>query len=350
MCLKLVFERFAENPLIEPSHVKPSRPGLEVACTFNAGVTVHKSDVVLLVRVAERPTGQAGYLSTIVLLRHASGAQLKTLRFKLSDPDLEYEDLRIFRYCGELYLTSLSHLRVARSKDGRDFTVDDKPAIAPTEWYEEFGIEDPRITLINGTYWITAVGVSRQGVATSLYSTEDFEQFDRHGIIFHCNNRDVAIFPEKIGKQYLAFHRPFTSFGAPSIWTARSSDLLHWGQHRLFMSPDPLLWGNARVGAGAVPMKTEKGWLELFHGATPDDHYCLGTLLLDSDQPWHIISRCDEPVFRPEAQYERNGFVPNVVFTCGMVEHEGKILMYYGAADRCIAGAETTLDRLLDTV
>ena len=346
----MIFRRFDENPLIVPSQVMPSDPGLEVMCVFNAGVTEHNGEVLLLMRVAERPIPENGYLSTLVLDTETERPMLKKLAFRLDDPKLVFDDPRMFRYDGRFLLTSLSHLRVARSRDGRHFTIDDTPALMPAEWYEEFGVEDPHITMIGDTYWITAVGVCSLGVSAVLYSTKDFVEFDRHGVIFPCDNRDVVIFPEKIDGDYVALHRPMSCFSNPAIWTATSRDLVNWGSHRFLLKSRPGQGDNSRVGASTVPIKTERGWLEIFHGATAVNEYCLGTVLLALDDPLRIIARGDEPVLAPDEPYEKDGLVSNIIFSCGCVERDGKVLVYYGAGDRCIAGAETTVDKLLTTL
>jgi len=346
----MAFRRFDENPLITPSQVSPSGPGLEVMCAFNAGVTEYNGEVLLLIRVAERPVPEPGYVSTIVLNRETDSPRFKTIRYRLDDPNLSIDDPRIFHYDDRFYLTSLSHLRVARSPDGRRFTVEDTPALMPAEWYEEFGIEDAHITKIGDTFWITAVGVSFLGVATALYSTTDFIEFARHGVIFPCDNRDVTIFPEKIDGEYMALHRPMSGFSGPAIWTASSPDLVRWGSHRFLMGPGPGQWDSGRVGASTVPIRTDRGWLGIFHGATDHNDYSLGTLLLDGDDPTRLIARSDQPVLRPEAAYERDGLMSNVVFSCGCIERAGIVLLYYGAGDRCIAGAEATVAELIATL
>jgi len=345
----MVFERFEDNPLIVPSHVTPTSPDLEVMCVFNAGVTEHNGDVVLLMRVAERPVSEEGYVSTIVLDTDTDPPSLNTKRFALEDPKLVFTDPRIFHYDGKFYLTSISHLRVARSSDGIRFQVDDTPALMPMRWYEEFGIEDAHITKLDDTYWITAVGVCCLGISTALYSTTDFRQFRRHGVIFPCDNRDVVIFPEKIDGRYYALHRPMSAYSQPTMWIAASRDLVDWGSHRFVMGPRPGQWDSSRVGASAVPIRTELGWIEIFHGANDDNDYCLGSVLLDLDDPGRVVARNGRPVLVPETRYETEGLMSNVVFSCGCVERGGKVLLYYGAGDKCIAGAETTVDALLDT-
>lgn len=150
-------------------------------------------------------------------------------------------------------LTSLSHLRIARSKDGINFTVDKAPAILPIAEEESWGMEDPRITKIGDVYYINYTSVTENGPATSLISTKDFVNFERHGIIFAPENKDVAIFPEKINGEYVAFNRP-------------------------------------------VPFLTDKGWISIYHAADKGNRYCLGAFLLDKDDPFKVLDKTKDPI------------------------------------------------------
>jgi predicted GH43/DUF377 family glycosyl hydrolase len=106
-------------------------------------------------------------------------------------------------------------------------------------------------------------------------------------------------------------------------------------------------WDNGRIGGGAVPFRIDQGWLEIYHGATKDDRYCLGAVLLDKDEPWKVIARCEKPVMEPEAIYEVNGFFGKVVFSCGVLYEEERVKIYYGAADTVMAYAEIPINDIL---
>jgi predicted GH43/DUF377 family glycosyl hydrolase len=344
--------RFDENPLVTPVDVKPSREDFEVVCAFNAGAIRVNDEILLLLRVAERPKhGPDEVLGPHLNLADASEG-MQILRVKRDDPDLEMPDSRVFKYKGIWYLTSISHLRVARSKDGRNFTVDESPSLLPNCQEEELGIEDPRITKLGDEYYINYSSISTKGVLTGLAVTRDFRSFERKGIIFPPDNRDVTIFPEKIGGRYACYHRPLASmFERGDMWYATSPDMVHWGGHRFAFGPQAGSWDAWRVGGGAVPFKTKDGWLEIYHAADADQRYCLGAFLADGEKPYKIIGHCSEPILSPDAPYEREGFFGNVVFTCGaVVEDDGRVLIYYGAADERIAGAETSVDDLLGAV
>lgn len=245
-------------------------------------------------------------------------------------------------------MTSISHLRLARSKDGIGFEIEDSPAIRPANDYETFGLEDPRISLIDGTYYINYVGVCPFGVTTCLASTKDFNTFERHGVIFCPDNKDVVLFPERVEGKYYALHRPASPlFGKQEVWIAESPDLRCWGNHRYLMGPRPDYWDEIKIGASAVPFKIEQGWLEIYHGVDQKNRYCLGAVLMDSQEPWKVIARTERPIFEPEAEYECNGFFGNVVFSCGLLCEDDKLKIYYGAADTVICYAELSLQETI---
>lgn len=339
--------RYEGNPLVTPADVPPSRPDFEVICAFNAGAAVFRKETLLLLRVAERPRPEPGWVIFPVL--NPETREIEVRRIAAGEPDLNLKDPRVIVYKGQGFLTSISHLRIARSRDGRNFTVDPQPAIRPQEWYETFGTEDGRVTKIGRKYYINYSGVSAVGITTGLAVTEDFTDFKRMGVIFCPDNRDVEIFPEKVNGKYACYHRPAPKhLGTPDMWLAYSPDLIHWGNHRHVISPRKDSWDSGRVGGGAPPFKTDRGWLSIYHGATPDDWYCLGALLTDLDEPHKVIARSAAPLLRPETDYEMKGFYGHVVFTCGATLAGDTIRIYYGAADTVMALAEVSISELLD--
>ena len=332
--------------------VLPSRPDLEVVGAFNPGVIRHEGDVVLLVRVSEAPRKVSSSIAAAPFY-NADTRRLEIKHWYVNEKGPDVSDSRLVVDQGRTWLTSISHLRVARSTDGIHFEVDGLPTFAPESSYESFGIEDPRITLLDGTYWINYTAVSEHGIATGLASTKDFKRFDRHGIIFPPPNRDVTIFPQKIGGRYVALHRPMPEgLGHPAIWIATSSDLLSWGGHRIVAAARPGSWDDVKIGGGAVPFKVhanrQDAWLAIYHGVTGSPPtYSLGALLLDQYDPSKVIARSREPILRPEAAYEREGFFGSVVFTCGALADGDLVRIYYGAADDVTAVADLSLDEIL---
>ncbi len=347
-----MLQRLSSACLLRPEDVSPSDDFLEVVGTFNPGVVQVGNDVVLLVRVAERPRERReGHTP---LPRYESGGEL-AIDWVCND-DIVSDDPRVVRSkaTGLARLTFISHLLVVRSSADGAIAANAGPRLLPRTEYETFGIEDPRITRIGGRFYFTYVAVSSHGAATALASTSDFKSFERHGIVFPPENKDVVLFPERIDGDYVAFHRPnpATHFSAPEMWLARSADLIHWSRH------EPFHWGagaweTERIGGGAPPVKTPGGWLEIYHGTrkAPDEPgvgvYSAGALLLDLEDPQRVIARSHEPIITPEAEFEREGFVPDVVFPTGLVVRDEKAMIYYGAADAHVGVVEFAWESLL---
>jgi predicted GH43/DUF377 family glycosyl hydrolase len=348
-----MLRRLFNRCLLRPEDLKPSRDDLEVIGVFNPGAVATEDGVVLLVRVAERAAEcRANHCP---LPRWEPTSKTTTLEWEHSHL-VAPVDIRVVKHkqTGLARLNFISHLRVVRSRDGRNIDSIDGARFAPANEYEEFGVEDPRITRIGDTFYFTYVAVSRHGVATALASTKDFKSFKRHGIIFCPENKDVVLFPEKFAGQYLAMHRPTmaTPFSKPEIWLAASPDLLQWGGHEPFLG-GASEWDVGRVGAGAPPVRTAAGWLELYHGNSRREEnagigtYSAGALLLDLENPRRILGARGQ-IFVPETDYERQGFVPNVVFPTGIVEQGETVLVYYGAADTSAAVVEFSFRELIE--
>ena len=343
--------RSPDNPLIEPKDVTPSRDDFQVVGVFNAGVTRFEDEVILLLRVAERPISPPDTRIVLTAVFDVAQEQVVIKEFSRDDPENDFSDPRLVITPAQTYLTSLSHLRLARSKDGISFEIEDTPAIFPANDYETFGLEDPRIAIIDGTYYVNYVAVSPLGITTYLASTEDFNRFQRHGVIFCPDNKDVVLFPEEVEGKFYALHRPVSPlFEKQDIWIAESPDLHCWGHHRYLMGTRCDCWDRIKVGAGAVPFRIDQGWLEIYHGADRDNRYCLGAVLLDSQKPWTVLGRTNEPIFEPQADYECDGFFGNVVFSCGLLFEAGKLRIYYGAADTAICYAEVILDEIIESL
>ncbi len=341
--------RSKQNPIINLNDVTPSMEGFEVIGVFNAAVARLQDEIILLIRVAERPVNDRDDIE-LAAIYDVPQERIVLKDFSKQDPAHDFSDIRLIGTPEGTFLTSISHLRVARSRDGLNFEIDQTPALAPANEYETFGIEDPRITQIGDTYYITYVAVSPCGVVTSLASTVDFKNFNRRAAIF-CPDKDVVIFPEPVGGLYYALHRPAsTLFTRQDMWIAESPDLICWGHHRRLMSTRPGLWDGLKIGAGAVSFRTDQGWLEIYHGADRDNRYCLGAVLLDPDQPWIVKARSSSPIFEPRENYECDGFFGNVVFTCGALCENGTVKLYYGAADTSICYAELPLADILGTL
>ena len=350
--------RLSTRRLLGPGDVPATREDFEVVGAFNPGAVRAGDEVVLLVRVAERPRARRPGLTGLPRWDPFEGLTTDWV----PDADLEPIDPRVVRRKadGLVRLTFTSHLRVIRCGAGRDVREVTGTTFRPQGELEEFGVEDPRITPIGEGFYFTYVAVSRHGPATALAFTADFRTFERLGLIFCPENKDVVLFPEALPGSgssrgsWAALHRPVcaTPFTRPEMWVAGSDDLLRWGCHRP-LSLDGADWRSGRVGAGAPPIRIAEGWLEIYHGnrqpARPGEvgMYYGGGLLLDPDDPARVLRRTPEPFLIPEADFEVAGFVPGVVFPTGVVQDGERLLVYYGAADACTAIAEYSREELL---
>ncbi|MGQ0641105.1 MAG: glycoside hydrolase family 130 protein [Gemmatimonadaceae bacterium] len=344
--------RLAENPILSPAMLHASQPELAVVGVFNPAAIRHAGEVVLLLRVAEAPRDVPnGIIAAAVY--DADTRQVVIKHWHRHAQGVDVSDPRMFVADGRTWLTSISHLRVARSSDGIHFDVESVPALSAATPYESFGVEDARVTRVGDTYWINYTAVSPYGIATALASTKDFRTFARHGIIFPPNNRDVTIFPKRIGGRFRALHRPMPAgLGDVAIWSASSSDMISWGDHQVVATARPDSWDDAKVGGGAVPFPVRSngvdGWLAVYHGVTKSSAaYSLGALLLATDDPARVIARSREPILAPETTYEREGFYGGVVFTCGLLAEDDRVRIYYGAADGVTAVADLSLEWIL---
>jgi predicted GH43/DUF377 family glycosyl hydrolase len=337
--------RLSNQPILKTTDVKPSIDGFEVLGAFNPAACLVDGEVILLLRVAEAPKAEKGFI-TIPLIEEQDGVPTLTVKH-FTEPDEDY-DPRVVTIHGKQYLTSLSHLRLARSKDGITFDIDDTPFLFPARMDESYGIEDARITFLDGKYWITYTAVSEHGPGVGLAVTTDFKTVERVGMILPPPNKDVALFPKQINGKYMLLHRPMVSdIGKPSVWLAESEDGIHWGNHRFLFGgrglTDPqYAWEGGKIGAGPEPILTDEGWLVCYHGADPGHAYSLALALLDKNDPSIVLDRSHEPLLTPELDWERVGFFPNVVFSNGWVQwpDSGKIWVYYGAADSGVGLAE----------
>lgn len=304
---KELFRRYSKNPIIDISDLP-----YPANAVFNAGATLFNGETLLLMRV---------------------------------------EDKR-----------GISHLLLGRSKDGvRNWVIDKEPTLLPEPDFhpeEEFGIEDPRITYLDEIrkWAIVYTAYSKYGPLVSLALTEDFRSFDKKGVILPPENKDAAIFPERFSDKWALIHRPSPKDlrAGAHIWISFGYDLCHWGEHRiLFESRDGAWWDSGRIGLSTPPLKTDKGWLLLYHGVkltVSGAIYRLGLALLDLKDPRNVIFRSEEWVFGPEKSYELIGDVDKVVFPCGWVRVGDEIRLYYGSADKCIGLATANVNDVLEWI
>lgn len=301
--------------------------------------------ICMIIRVAERPEQKEGKISFPVY----EDNRFKVLEFDRDSPDIDLSDPRVINYKGQDYLTTLSYLRLVFSDDGVHFYEDSKyPPVFGSGFYESFGIEDCRVATMDDGYCLTFTEVSPVAVGVGMMRTRDFRHFTHEGMIFPPHNKDCALFEEKIDGRYYALHRPSSpELGGNYMWIAESPDRIHWGRHKCVATTRKGFFDSARLGAGASPIRTDEGWLEIYHGADSSNRYCLGAMLLDLKDPSKMLARSSEPIMEPVAPYEQTGFFGNVVFTNGQIVDGDTVHIYYGASDEVICKADFSIKEIL---
>jgi beta-1,2-mannobiose phosphorylase / 1,2-beta-oligomannan phosphorylase len=257
----------------------------------------------------------------------------------------------------------ISHLSVARSANGLDgWSIDQEPLLAPDDETasEQWGFEDPRTVWVDELerWVITCTAYGPAGPAVFLATTEDFVTVERYGIVRHPEDKNAALLPHRLDGRWVLLHRPRTEFGGGrgEILLSRSDDLVSWSAPEQVLQPRPgAWWDSLRIGIGPPPLRTEHGWLLVYHGVkdtVAGEIYRVGVALLDLDEPTRVLRRLPNWIFAPLASYERTGDVPNVVFPCGLLHDPGsdEVRLYYGAADSSICVATVQLSNLLDAV
>ena len=270
----------------------------------------------------------------------------------------------VAKYQEKYYMLFRSHLDTGRSiiglaesQDGYSFTVHEKPFITPAKEgifakYEAFGVEDPRISCIDGEYYITYSAYSKYGVRVGLAKTTDFSSLERIALITEADYRNVVLFPQKINGRYVRLDRPHSEISPWAIWISYSMDLIYWGESELIMMPAPYHWDEMKIGPGATPIQTDKGWLSIYHGVFPTmdgSVYRLGVALHQLDNPSIILGVGDSWILQPEDPWEITGYVHNVVFSCGAIpEKDGTVKIYWGGADSVMCVGSANIEALVD--
>ena len=309
-------QRYTHNPILKPDTARKWESG----AVFNCGATLSEDDRVYL------------------LYRAVSAGYTRKLD-------------------GGGYDNYVSCIGCAKSQDGINFVRFEQPVIQPTEEWERYGCEDPRITMLEmdgrPLYLITytalsAPAFSGRGDRVALASTEDFRTFHKHGVIIpDLNDKDAVIFPELIQGKIAMLHRV-----APNIqivYFENLEQLLNpdeefWSECRASLEESTVMrpkyeWEAKKIGAGPPPIRTDAGWLLIYHGVDANHVYRAGVALLDLEEPSRVIARSPHPILEPEEEYERVGDVPNVVFPEGAIVRDETLYLYYGGADRVMAVA-----------
>ncbi|AFC28769.1 glycosidase PH1107-like protein [Paenibacillus mucilaginosus 3016] len=307
-----IMRRHPANPVLKPSDV-PYAPAL----VFNAGVTKYQGRYVMVFRC------------------DYGDAESKTL-----------------------LPSHTTNLGLAYSSDGIHWDVQPGPCFGLTD-EEIIRTYDPRLTVIDGRCFMCFAVDTKHGIRGGIAVTDDFERFEVLSMSVP-DNRNMVLFPERIGSHYVRLERPMPVYSRGrdrfDIWVSDSPDLKYWGNAKLLLGVEDLPYANDKIGPGAPPVKTSKGWLAAIHSVDIDPargkngwepawkkRYCAGLALLDLEDPSRVIGLYRQPLLAPEAPYEaEEGFRTQVIFPGGMVlEDDGEVKIYYGAADtvECVAAA-----------
>ncbi|MEK6794810.1 MAG: glycoside hydrolase family 130 protein [Spirochaetota bacterium] len=292
------------------------------------------------------------------------GKYVMTFRNDYGASEKDFDDLNAGRR--STWPSLRSNIGLAFSNDGVTWDVQKKPCF---DMHDDEVIKayDPRITVLDGRVYMCFATDTKHGLRAGIAVTDDFEKFE----VLHLtvpDNRNMVMFPEKIGGKFVRLERPFPVYSRGGkdrfdIWMSRSPDCRYWGDSDLVLAVEDVPYSNDKIGPAAPPVKTKKGWLTAFHAVDRDDEhrgkngwekkwtkrYTAGIMLLDLADPSKVIGMSKEPLIAPEVSYEISGGLRNnVIFPGGMIlEDSGEVKIYYGAADTVTCLATAHVDDLL---
>lgn len=222
--------------------------------------------------------------------------------------------------------------------------------LLPVAAEEDHGMEDARFVCWTGLdgsteYRATYTAYDGRSIAPRLITTPDLETFQVHRLSGSAaRNKGMALFPRPIGGEHFALSRT----DGQNISMARSSDGYDWSDAGVVHSPQEP-WEMVQTGNCGSPIETDRGWLALIHGVGPMRTYSMGALLLDLDDPTRVLARSETPFLVPSGE-RRNGYVPNVVYSCGGILHDGTVWIPVGVGDCRIGVYSVGLTELLDSL
>jgi len=264
-----------------------------------------------------------------------------------------------------------TNLGLAFSDDGIEWTVHPRPVwgshdpelLRATDG-DLIRVYDPRLIPIDGRCYVCLACDTHHGLRGGVAVTDDFSSFQVLSLSTP-DNRNMVLFPERIGGKFARLERPMPVYSRGKdrfdMWFSDSPDLRYWGNAHLVAAVEQFPFANDKIGPAAPPIRTHKGWLTTIHCVDRDDsrgkrgwedswkkRYTAGLILLDLHEPWKMIGRCPTPLIAPETDYELKGFRNEVIFPGGMIlEDDGEVKIYYGAADTVEAVATAQIDKLL---
>lgn len=261
-----------------------------------------------------------------------------------------------------------TNLGLATSDDGVTWTVDAQPCWQLQD-KEIQRVYDPRLTVVDGRLYMCFAVDTHHGIRGGAAVTDDLKHFEVLSMSAP-DNRNMVLFPEKVNGKFMRLERPFPIYSRCNketfdIWFSDSPDGRYWGNTHLVLGTEQVPWCNAKIGPAAPPVRTDRGWLALIHVVDVREgveftswegdpwvyRYTAGLILLDAEEPWRVIGMAKSPVLVPETDYELDGYRGGVIFPGGMIlEPDGEVKIYYGAADTVEALATTRIEGLLSLI
>lgn len=366
-----------KGPILTPEEYY-ERYGMVNNIVFPSGALVNNKEVYLYYGAADT-TCCLAKIDVDCLLDHMLPNKYDSISFKRYDKNPIIEPIKEHKWeqrstfnPGAIYLNNKIHiiyravsdenisvLGYATTNDGFNIDYRSKiPIYVPRKDFERSGCEDPRLTKIDDYIYMlyTAYDVrATPRVALTKIKEKDFINniwnwsepilISPPGVM----DKDACIFPEKINNKYYILHRMGNEidFSVRADLEFKEKDNKKYLEENNWVSPRKGWWDYRKVGAASPPIKTKEGWLLFYHGIAMDHSYTVGVLLLDLKDPKKILARSDNPLFKPETDYEKSGDVPNVVFPCGTIVKDGIIFMYYGGGDKVTGVATMKLETIL---
>ncbi|MCI0397478.1 MAG: glycosidase [Chloroflexi bacterium] len=279
--------------------------------------------------------------------------------YNVFNPAVIYHNGLFHMYYRAQGLDWVSRIGYAVSEDGLRWNRLREPVLAPVDGRDSRGVEDPRVTALDGRFYMCYTAYGREflgqgepthaggGVTPMIAVSDNLISWQRLGAIVQGeDNKDHVLFPRRVNGRYAAFHRRW-----PHVWVAYSDDLVTWPAEAMapIYGPRPDNgWDSKSVGSNGPPIETAEGWLAIYHGYDEEHVYRFGLCLLDLDDPTRVIARPETPIFEPQELWELRGDVPNVVFSCANPVVDGTVYVFYGGGDHVIGLATGRLEELLD--
>jgi beta-1,4-mannooligosaccharide/beta-1,4-mannosyl-N-acetylglucosamine phosphorylase len=258
-----------------------------------------------------------------------------------------------------------TNIGLALSEDGIKWQVEPQPCFC-MESDEISRAYDPRLTVIEGRMYMCFAVDTRHGIRGGVAVSDDLEHWEVLSMSAP-DNRNMVLFPEKVSGKFCRLERPFPVYGRGGpenfdMWFSDSPDCAYWGNTNLVLGSEQVSYANCKIGPAAPPVKTDRGWLTTIHAVWKHDasaefpswhsgwrkEYMCGVALLDLEAPWKVLGMSREPLLVPEKNYELEGYRGSVIFPGGMIlEDDGEVKIYYGAADTVECLATANIDDLL---